>query len=106
MMRGVEKSEVGGTLAPVHIHCQMGKTEFISWRGRMTKNIIVRSGQLTRGEVRKIREEQRELRQERRDYLSDGRLSRSERRDLRNDQRKLNRLIQRSKYDRDRRYRR
>lgn len=66
----------------------------------------VRSGQLTRGEVRKIREEQRELRQERRAYLSDGRLSGSERRELRDDQRKLNRLIRRSKYDRDRRYRR
>lgn len=64
----------------------------------------IRSGQLTRGEVREIRGEQREIRQERRAYLSDGRLSGAERRDLRQDQRKLNRLIQRSKYDRDRRY--
>jgi hypothetical protein len=66
----------------------------------------IRSGQLTRGEVGKIREERRELRQERRAYLSDGRLSPGERRDLRDDRRKLNRLIQRSKYDRDRRYHR
>jgi hypothetical protein len=42
----------------------------------------------------------------RRDYLSDGRLSPGERRELIKDQRKLNRLIQRSKYDRDWRYRR
>ena len=64
----------------------------------------IRSGQLTRGEVRDIRNQERDIRRERRAYLSDGRLSPGERRDLRHDERRLNRTIQRDTHDRDRRY--
>jgi hypothetical protein len=64
----------------------------------------IRSGELTRGEVRHIRREEREIHQERRAYLSDGRLSPAERRDLRQDERRLNRTIRRDTHDRDRRY--
>jgi hypothetical protein len=78
------------------------------WRGRRSTNRRIeqgiRSGELTRREVRGIRREQRELRRERRAALSDGHLSREERRDLRRGQRRLNRRIERSKHDGDRRY--
>jgi hypothetical protein len=78
------------------------------WRGRRSTSRRIergiRSGELTRREVREIRQEQRELRQDRRVFLSDGHLSHEERRDLRRGRRRLNRLIDRSKHDMDRRY--
>jgi hypothetical protein len=78
------------------------------WRGRRSVNRRVehgiRTGELTRREVREIRQEQRELRRDRRAYLSDGYLSHGERRELRRNQRRLHRLIDRSKHDSDGRY--
>ena len=58
------------------------------WRG-------VRSGQITRGEARQIRERERQIREERRGYRSDGTLSRAERREIRRDEREQDRLVQR-----------
>ncbi|HEX8281922.1 MAG TPA: hypothetical protein VF588_00985 [Pyrinomonadaceae bacterium] len=66
----------------------------------------VRSGQLTRDEARALRLRQRQIRQERRTYRSDGTLSRDERRDLRRDRRELGRNIRRERRDDDRRDRR
>jgi hypothetical protein len=63
----------------------------------------VRSGQLTRDEARALRLRQRQIRQERRTYRSDGTLSRDERRDLRRDRRELGRTIRRERRDDDRR---
>ena len=66
----------------------------------------VRSGQLTRDEARALRLRQRQIRQERRTYRSDGTLSRDERRDLRRDRRELGRNIRRERRDDDFRNRR
>jgi hypothetical protein len=61
----------------------------------------VRSGQLTRAEARVLREQQRQIRQQRRVYRSDGTLTRAERRDLRHDRRDLGRQIRRERHDND-----
>jgi hypothetical protein len=71
-------------------------------RDRIVRGIC--SGQLTRRETADLWRRQRQLREERRDYWSDGYLSRSEWRDLRRDQWNLRRRIWRDKHDRDRRY--
>jgi hypothetical protein len=64
----------------------------------------VRSGELTRKEVRKLRRERREIRQMRRDFLSDGRLSTWERRTLARAKKRLSRHVYRLKHN-DRRVR-
>jgi Spy/CpxP family protein refolding chaperone len=66
----------------------------------------IRSGQLTRDEARGLRESHRQIRQERRDYRSDGTFTRDERRDLRRDRRELSRQIHSERHDNDRRYQR
>jgi len=66
----------------------------------------IRSGQLTGDEARGLRERQRQIRQERRGYRSDGTITRDERRDLHRDRRELSRQIYRERHDNDRRYRR
>lgn len=64
----------------------------------------VRSGELTRGETRRLEREQRHIRQEERQYKSDGVLTRAERADLRHDQNVASRHIYREKHDAERRF--
>jgi uncharacterized membrane protein YebE (DUF533 family) len=59
----------------------------------------VRSGELTRGEARRLGGEQRQIRAEERAYKSDGHLDRYERADLRHDQNAASRDIYRQKHD-------
>lgn len=66
----------------------------------------VRTGRLTRDEARRLREQERANRAERRAYRSDGTLTREERRELRRDERRSDREIRREMRDDDRRDRR
>ncbi|MCA1619247.1 MAG: hypothetical protein LC795_08040 [Acidobacteria bacterium] len=66
----------------------------------------VRSGNLTREEARRLREQERANRAQRRTYRSDGTLTREERRDIRRDERQSDRRIRREVHDDDRRDRR
>ena len=66
----------------------------------------VRTGNLTREEARRLREQERANRTERRAYRSDGTLTRDERRDIRRDERRSDRRIRREVRDGDRRDRR
>jgi hypothetical protein len=63
----------------------------------------IRSGQLTGDEAQGLRERQRQIRQERRGYRSDGTITRDERRDLHRDRRELSGQIYRERHDNDRR---
>ena len=67
----------------------------------------VRTGRLTREEARRLRQQERLNREERRAYRrSDGTLTRDERRELRRDERRSDREIRREIRDDDRRDRR
>ena len=67
----------------------------------------VRTGRLTREEARRLRQQERANRAERRAYRrSDGTLTREERRELRRDERRSDREIRREIRDDDRRNRR
>jgi CRISPR/Cas system-associated endoribonuclease Cas2 len=59
----------------------------------------VQSGELTRGETRRLEAEQRGIRQEERRYTADGQLTRAERADLHRDQNHASRDIYRQKHD-------
>ncbi len=59
----------------------------------------VQSGELTRGETRRLQAEQRGIRQEERQYKSDGVLTRDERKDLRQDLNLASRSIYSEKHD-------
>ena len=59
----------------------------------------VRSGALTRGEAKSLRQEQRSLRTEERAYKADGQLDRSERKDLQQDLNQASRDIYQEKHD-------
>jgi hypothetical protein len=59
----------------------------------------VRSGALTQDEAKALRTEQRSIRQEERQYKSDGILARDERRDLHQDLRAASRDIYSEKHD-------
>jgi hypothetical protein len=59
----------------------------------------VQSGELTRGEARRLQGEQRYIRHEERMYKSDGRLSPAERADLHRDQNRASRDLYRQKHD-------
>lgn len=59
----------------------------------------VRSGQLTKDEVRDLRSEQREIRQEERAYKADGKLTKEERKDLHQDMNDLSKDIYQEKHD-------
>jgi hypothetical protein len=59
----------------------------------------VRSGELTRREAHRAREEQRDIRQLERAYKSDGTLTRAERVDLHREQNQASRQIYRQKHD-------
>lgn len=59
----------------------------------------VRSGELTRREAVRVREDQRDIRQLERAYKSDGELTRGERRDLTHEQNQASREIYREKHD-------
>jgi len=63
----------------------------------------VRSGQITRDEARQIRERERQIRNERRVYRSDGVITREERREMRRDEREQDRYIRNQRRDGDRR---
>lgn len=63
----------------------------------------VRSGELTRGEARQLGAEQRVIRQERRQYKSDGVLTKAERKDLQHDQNVASKNIYNQKHDAERR---
>jgi hypothetical protein len=60
----------------------------------------VKSGELTRRETHRLREEQRDVRQLERAYKSDGTLTRAERTDLHHEQNQTSRNIRRQKHDR------
>lgn len=64
----------------------------------------VRSGELTRSEMRRLEREQRHIRQEERRYQSDGVLTTAERRDLQHDMNVASRHIYREKHDAERRF--
>ena len=59
----------------------------------------VESGELTRGETRRLAAEQRHIRREDARYKSDGQLTRAERADLNRDQNRASRDIYRQKHD-------
>jgi len=59
----------------------------------------VKSGELTRREARSLAGEQRDIRQLKRAYKSDGSLTAAERRDLRHEQNQASRDIRRQKHD-------
>ncbi len=59
----------------------------------------VRSGELTRRETHRLREEQRDVRQLERAYKSDGSLTRAERVDLHHEQNQASRHVRRQKHD-------
>ncbi len=59
----------------------------------------VASGELTRGETRRLQAGQRHIRYEERAYRADGQLTRSERADLHRDQNQASRDIYRQKHD-------
>ena len=59
----------------------------------------VRSGELTRREAHKVREDQRDIRQLERAYKSDGTLTAAERRDLNHELNQSGRQIRRQKHD-------
>jgi hypothetical protein len=59
----------------------------------------VTSGELTRGETRRLQAEQRRIRHEERAYRADGRLTRTERRDLHQDLNAASRSIYSEKHD-------
>jgi len=63
----------------------------------------IRSGELTRGEVRQIGAEQRAIRQEERQYKSDGVLTKAERKDLQQDLNVASKDIYNQKHDAERR---
>jgi hypothetical protein len=63
----------------------------------------VKSGELTRRETHRLREEQRDVRQLERAYKSDGTLTRAERVDLHHEQNQAGRDIRRQKHDRQER---
>lgn len=60
----------------------------------------VRSGELTRGEVRSIGGEQRDVNQEIRESKADGIVTHAERRDIRQEQNQASRQIYRKKHNR------
>jgi hypothetical protein len=59
----------------------------------------VQSGELTRGETRRVRAEQRHIRHEERAYKADGQLTPAERADLHRDQNRASRNLYRQKHD-------
>jgi len=61
----------------------------------------VRSGQLTKEEVKDLRSEQKAIRQEERAYKSDGKLTKEERKDLHQDMNELSKDIYQEKHDGD-----
>lgn len=63
----------------------------------------VKSGELTKDEVRDLRGDRKSLRQEERAYKADGKLTREERMDLRQDSRENSRKIYREKHDAEKR---
>ena len=63
----------------------------------------VRSGELTRAEAKDLKQDRRDIRQEERQYKSDGHLSKAERMDLRHDKQALSKDIYRAKHDSDKR---
>lgn len=58
-----------------------------------------RSGELTAGETKSLKQEERSLRQEERAYKADGKLTLAERKDLHQDANQLSRDIYRQKHD-------
>ncbi len=60
----------------------------------------VRSGELTKGEVRAIGKEQRDVNQEIRESKADGIVTGAERRDIRQEQKQASRQIYRKKHNR------
>ncbi len=64
----------------------------------------LRTGDLTRGEARKLEQEQRQIRREERRYLSDGQLTPRERADLQQDLNSAGRHIYNERHDAERRY--
>lgn len=63
----------------------------------------VRSGELTRGEARNLRQEERGIRKEERQDKADGKLTRDERKDLHEDLNKASRDIHDEKHDAEKR---
>lgn len=64
----------------------------------------VRSGELTRGETRKLEAEQKDIRQDVRAAKADGVVTRAERREITRDQNQASRDIYRKKHNRRERY--
>jgi hypothetical protein len=82
-------------------HASVDRREF-DQRYRIEQG--VRSGQLTRNEAHNLMSEQRDIRQEERQYRSDGMLTRNERRDLQQDLNQASRNIYNETHDADRRF--
>lgn len=61
----------------------------------------VRSGELTKEEVKGLREERNAINQERREYRSDGVMTKEEKKDLRQDMNELSKDIYEQKHDSD-----
>jgi len=93
--RGGHRAGHHGTRSPAVNHRQQHQRQRIG-QG-------VRSGELTRPEARGLVKEQRDIRQLKREYKSDGVLTRAERRDLHREQNQASRHIYRQKHDGDKR---
>lgn len=63
----------------------------------------VKSGELTRAEVKELNQQRREIRQQERAYKADGQLTRAERRDLHHDMNALSKNIHNEKHDAEKR---
>lgn len=63
----------------------------------------VRSGELTRAEIKNLNEQRRDIRQEERAYKADGHMTKAERRDLHQDMNALSRDIHDAKHDAEKR---
>lgn len=88
---GMAQDQTPGTRTPVIRKRQVEQQRRIR-RG-------IRSGELTRGEVKTIEKNQREIQQDKREAKSDGTVTAAERREIRQDQNKASRQIYRKKHN-------
>lgn len=78
-------------------HAQ-GRTRSVNQERRIRQG--VRSGELTRLEVRRLQRQERHLRMTRRAAMADGRVTPRERKEIRREQRRISREITRKKHNR------
>ncbi|MBV9462828.1 MAG: hypothetical protein JO317_01245 [Verrucomicrobiae bacterium] len=93
----VTTSETGGTTMKSGIHDPGVNTRQRWQRDRIRQG--VRSGQLTKGETKQLASEEKDLRQEEKQYKSDGTLTKDERQDLHQDLNQVSKDIYTDKHN-------